>query len=38
LTKHRFGTALTDTIPTADELLYQGKAAGRNRIVVDTKR
>ena len=37
LTKHRFGTALNDTISIADEFLYQGKTAGRNRIVVNTK-
>ena len=34
LTEHRLGTALTDTISIADELLYQGKAEGRNRLVV----
>ena len=34
LTEHRFGTKLTDTISIADELLYQGKAAGRNRVVL----
>ena len=33
LTEHRFGAALNDTISIADELLYQGKTAGRNRIV-----
>ena len=34
LTEHRFGTPLNDTITIADELLYQGKTAGRNRIVI----
>lgn len=33
LAEHRFGTNLNDTITLADELLYQGKEAGRNRIV-----
>jgi len=34
LTEHRFGTTLIDTISLADELLYQGKAEGRNRTIV----
>ena len=37
LTEHRFGATLTDTISIADELLYQGKTAGRNRVVVETR-
>ena len=34
LTEHCFSTALNDTISLADELLYLGKSAGRNRIVI----
>jgi len=33
MTEHRFGTTLNDTISIIDELLYQGKTAGRNRVV-----
>ena len=36
LTEHRFGTSLHDTITQADELLYQGKTGGRNRLVIKT--
>ena len=37
LTEHRFDIALDDSISFADELLYQGKTAGRNRIVVKSQ-
>jgi len=33
LAEHRLGTALQETITKADELLYQGKTEGRNRMV-----
>ena len=36
LTKHRPGNSINDTIATADDLLYQGKSHGRNRIVTRT--
>ena len=34
LAEHRFGTSLSDTTITVDELLYQGKTQGRNCVVV----
>jgi len=37
LTEHIFDTPLSDTISIVDELLYQGKSAGRNRIVVKSQ-
>jgi len=33
VTEHCFGKPLNDSIKKADELMYQGKAQGRNRVV-----
>jgi len=33
LAEHRFGTPLDDSIERADQLLYRGKAEGRNRVM-----
>jgi len=37
LMEHRFGTPLSDSIKIADELLYQGKTQGRNRVVKEAR-